>query len=253
MTRQQPPRIATWILKHFGCGPDIDVLLGDLAEQYLKGSAIWYWRQALKAIPVGIFREIRAHKGIAASALLIGWGVWILSLMWFFPFVSQYFLPTRMFPKPYPVGPFESPNFVAKGVGVAINLSDPIGSAWSLLIMPVGTLFDMAGLGALYRFGFSVALPLVVAAICGWLVARFHRPQQKAVVLLFAGSILAMDLLLFGNFVLTLGPRPAYVLLGPLTAYVAASVGGILFGGALLHDHSRTASDWRNAPAKRAR
>jgi hypothetical protein len=28
MTRQQPPRIATWILKHFGCGPDIDVLLG---------------------------------------------------------------------------------------------------------------------------------------------------------------------------------------------------------------------------------
>jgi hypothetical protein len=39
--------------------------------------------------------------------------------------------------------------------------------------------------------------------MCGWLVARFHREQQTSVVLLFAGSILLMDLLLFGWFVFT--------------------------------------------------
>jgi len=34
-----------------------------------------------------VFREIRSHKWIAARALLTGWGLWILSLVWFFPFV----------------------------------------------------------------------------------------------------------------------------------------------------------------------
>ena len=73
------PRIATWMLKHFGSGPDNDTLLGDLAEQYQRnGNAMWYWRQALKAIPVSFFKEIRAHKWIAARALLTGWVVWII-------------------------------------------------------------------------------------------------------------------------------------------------------------------------------
>ena len=76
---RQPPRIATWMLKHFGSGPDIETLLGDLAEQYQRnGNAMWYWRQALKAIPVSSFKEIRAHKWIAARALLTGWVVWMI-------------------------------------------------------------------------------------------------------------------------------------------------------------------------------
>ena len=76
---RQPPRIATWMLKHFGSGPDIETLLGDLAEQYQRnGNAMWYWRQALKAIPVSSFKVIRAHKWIAARALLTGWVVWII-------------------------------------------------------------------------------------------------------------------------------------------------------------------------------
>jgi hypothetical protein len=71
MTPKPPPVIATWLLEHFGCGPNIDTVLGDLAEQYLhNGSAAWYWRQTMKAIPITFFREIRAHKGVAARALL---------------------------------------------------------------------------------------------------------------------------------------------------------------------------------------
>ena len=77
----QPPRIATWMLKHFGPGPDNDTLLGDLAEQYQRnGNAMWYWRQALKAIPVSLFKEIRGHKWIAGRALLTGWAVWMIFL-----------------------------------------------------------------------------------------------------------------------------------------------------------------------------
>ena len=38
-------------------------VLGDLAERYSQnGGAIWYWRQALKAIPVSLFREIQGYR-----------------------------------------------------------------------------------------------------------------------------------------------------------------------------------------------
>ena len=66
------------MLKHFGSGPDIETLLGDLAEQYQQnGNVMWYWRQALKAIPVSLFKEIRAHKWMAGRVLmaLMGWVV----------------------------------------------------------------------------------------------------------------------------------------------------------------------------------
>ena len=66
-------------------------------------------------------------------ALLTGWSLWILSLVWFFPFVSHYFFAFK-FPKPYPVTrPFASPDFFAKGLGIAFSLSDPIGSASSVM------------------------------------------------------------------------------------------------------------------------
>ena len=66
-----------------------------------------------------------------------------------------------------------------------------------------------AGLRHVYPFVFAVALPLIVGAMCGWLVARFHRDQQTGVVLLFAGSLLLMNLVLFGPFILFSGPPVA--------------------------------------------
>jgi len=63
MTSKQPPRIATWLLKRFGSGPNKDAVLGDLSERYLQNdSAMWYWRQAIKAIPVSFFREIQGYR-----------------------------------------------------------------------------------------------------------------------------------------------------------------------------------------------
>jgi hypothetical protein len=73
MTLKHPPGAATWLLKHFGCGPDKDAVLGDLAEQYAKkGSAMWYWRQTMKAIPVSFFREIQGARLPMARAMGIG-------------------------------------------------------------------------------------------------------------------------------------------------------------------------------------
>jgi hypothetical protein len=83
------------MLKQFGSGPNNDVLLGDLAEQYRQnGNAMWYWRQAMKGIPVSFFKEIRGHKATAARALLMGWGLWTLYVVWIVPRVTPYFLGT---------------------------------------------------------------------------------------------------------------------------------------------------------------
>jgi hypothetical protein len=79
MTLKHPPRVATWLLKHFGSGPDKDAVLGDLAEQYSQTkSGVWYWRQVMKAIPVGFFREIQGARipmmrtlGISLLALTV--------------------------------------------------------------------------------------------------------------------------------------------------------------------------------------
>jgi hypothetical protein len=51
------------MLKHFGSGPNNDAVLGDLAEQYRhKNRAMWYWRQAMKAIPVSFLKEKRKFE-----------------------------------------------------------------------------------------------------------------------------------------------------------------------------------------------
>ena len=221
MSSKQPPRIATWMLKHFGSGPDNDALLGDLAEQYpQKDSAMWYWRQAMKAIPVSFFQEIQGHKRIAARALLTGWVMWILGGISIFPLA-----------------------FLGTNVGYDFEPRYPIGTAWSFMWMPVLGQVGLARPFYLMFTAFANALPLIVGAMCGWLVARFHRNQQTAVVLLFAGSILLMDLLLFGPLIFTVEPPVAYFLVGPLAANVAASVLGILLGGGLLGNKSKIVSN----------
>jgi hypothetical protein len=210
MTAKQPPAIAAWMLRHFGSGPNNEALLGDLAEQYRQNeNAMWYWRQSMKAIPVSFFKEIRGHKATAARALLLGWGLWTLYIMWVIPRLTPYFLGTTGEPS----------------VGVAFVPSDPIGSTWTILTAPVGFHFAVE---RPFSFVFAFALPLIVWALCGLLVARFHREQRTSVVLLFAGSILLMNLLL--NALFHYVPE---ISLGLLVGNAATSFLGILLGGGL--------------------
>src|SRR5262249_17841032 len=91
-----------------------------------------------------------------------------------------------------------------------------------------------------YPFVFAVAFPLIIGAVSGWLVARFHGGQRIAVILLFAGSIPLMNLLFFGQLFLSFGSPETYPFLIQHTTNVAASLLGILLGGGILRSgHSQ--------------
>lgn len=81
MTANQPPRIATWLLRHFGSGPNVEAIIGDLDERYRQGRPRgWYWREAMLAVLLSFAGELQAHKLLALQALIIGWTVKILWL-----------------------------------------------------------------------------------------------------------------------------------------------------------------------------
>jgi hypothetical protein len=51
MKSANPPRLAVWLLEHFGPEANREALAGDLCENYRQGRAkTWYWRQVLAAL-----------------------------------------------------------------------------------------------------------------------------------------------------------------------------------------------------------
>jgi hypothetical protein len=73
VTIDRPPRFAGRLLKRLVPGQDHDVLLGDLNEEYQRGrSKTWYFLQILAAIVVGSWKDLRAHKIVAARAVATG-------------------------------------------------------------------------------------------------------------------------------------------------------------------------------------
>lgn len=243
MTPKQPPRIATWMLKHFGCGANNDVVLGDLEEHYQhNGSAVCYWRQVLKAVPVSLFKELRDHAWIAAAAIMTGWVLWYLCVVTIFSGLSN--------------------AFFGMGMGVDIEPSYPIGTAWSILWAPVGI---PANVNQPFSYLYSVLLPLIAWGICSWLVriiggvyfdrvedgtlkgtrlaVRLHHNRGNGIALLFAVSTLLLNLLLIGPFITNYqqhvqGPSAEWLIsyVTHLALYVAASILGILIGGGLLRN-----------------
>jgi hypothetical protein len=70
----EPPRIARWLLTHFGCSPNNDAVIGDLDERYQQNrSGLWYWQQMLVALVTGFTTEVRRHKRLVFRAVAIGW------------------------------------------------------------------------------------------------------------------------------------------------------------------------------------
>jgi hypothetical protein len=54
MTSRVPPRIATWLLRHWGPGYQNESLAGDLHEEYQRNrTRRWYWRQVIEAVCIG--------------------------------------------------------------------------------------------------------------------------------------------------------------------------------------------------------
>ena len=93
MPSLQPPKLAKWLLVHFGCGPNNVSAVGDLDERYRRGcSYLWYWKQAFLTIVASFFNEIWRHKLSAIRALLIGW---FIKVMWFSVFSYTYGRPPQ--------------------------------------------------------------------------------------------------------------------------------------------------------------
>jgi len=91
MRSDQPPKAAAWLLRHFGCSPNNDAVIGDLDERYRQGrSALWYWRQALLAIVMSFCKEIWSHKPLAIRALLVGWMVKLICLSVYYRYAVEY-------------------------------------------------------------------------------------------------------------------------------------------------------------------
>jgi len=65
--------IAIWLFERL----DLDAALtGDLLEERDLGrSAIWYWRQVLVAVWIGIWRAVRQHKLLTLRAVLTGFAI----------------------------------------------------------------------------------------------------------------------------------------------------------------------------------
>jgi hypothetical protein len=93
MNQNQPPKAATWLLRHFGSSPNNESVIGDLDERYRQGrSYFWYWRQAFQAIVASFLNEVCPHKLLAIRTLVIGW---IIKVMWFSIFTHTYGRPPQ--------------------------------------------------------------------------------------------------------------------------------------------------------------
>jgi len=60
--KSNPPTRAIWLLQHACPRSDNEALTGDLIERFREGqSRVWFWKQVLIAIAVGVLGEIRRH------------------------------------------------------------------------------------------------------------------------------------------------------------------------------------------------
>src|SRR4051812_23109135 len=77
MTLKPAPRAATWFLNRFGSNTVDESVTGDLIEQYQRGrGSLWYWRQVLSIVYMGLFREFRSDKIRFIGAFVSTWCVW---------------------------------------------------------------------------------------------------------------------------------------------------------------------------------
>ena len=79
MRSDQPPRIAKWLLLHFGSSPNNQSILGDLDERYREAqSQLWYWRQTVYALTASLWSQVSTQKWLALRAIALGWICWFL-------------------------------------------------------------------------------------------------------------------------------------------------------------------------------
>ena len=177
MTPLRPPVLAAWLFEHFGCGPNTDAVLGDLAERYVHKTRVWYWRQVLKGILVSVATEALRHKAIAVLAIVTGCVAWFVFLAMYSGFVFGF-------------AARSGPSF-----DLFQYLAHPL-IAWAALWMPVAVSLSLPRDSTVFQLWIQLALPFVAWVACGWIVTRVGRGHpHRDLAPVFAGFILLLDLL----------------------------------------------------------
>jgi hypothetical protein len=184
---------------------------------------MWYWRQALKAIPVSAFREVREHKWMVVKAVVVALVVWT-----FFvgsELTLSYFLP----PGPHP--------------SFDLAQASRHGAVWALLYEPVFKGLHLRPRNPVaFVLWIQILLPLMVWAMIGWIVARvdirldppkLRMHYRRDMVIVFACWMLLVHLLLIGPAIRYMVGVGASHLVIPVVAYAVSSIGAILLGGSL--------------------
>jgi hypothetical protein len=163
MTSKRPPRSATWLLRHFGCNKNNDAVIGDLDERYAHGkTGVWYWRQALIAILVSFFDDIRGHKLETLRAMIVGWPIFYVLGALSFDFLARV-------EQKYPPGLL----YAAVSQVTAIWKPATFTSLYWNTDLVIGSV-----------------MMLLIGVIPGWTIAKLHRSRKRAFLLLFSGTVL---------------------------------------------------------------
>jgi hypothetical protein len=217
MKPKHPPVIATWLLRNLGSSPNNEAVLGDLAEEFSRKGAMWYWRQSLRAVPVSALREVRGHKWLAVRAVVVAFVLWTMFIG--SELTLSYFLPP---------GPQVSLDLVQA-------LRHPILGWSAVLYQPVvkGFVSEHSN-PVVFVLWIQILLPLLVWATIGWIVARIDiRSYRRDLVVVFAGWMVVVHLVLIGPAIRYIVGIGASHLVVPVAAYAVASIAAILLGGSL--------------------
>lgn len=199
----QPPKVAKWLLRHFGCSPNNPAIVGDLDERLGEGrSRGWYWHEVLIAIMAGIFEQVRTYKLRALRSLIFGW-----VLLNLFGWLRVFLL--------IPLWPH-----LSYGLNVGGNRWIELQS----ILLPI-----------------LVSSELAWPACVGWLLARTNRPNGKAMVLLLILCVIPARVLILLIRVPSI-PSPRNLLLMFFYNMLLLSV-SLLFGGGFFRRAGGTDSE----------
>jgi hypothetical protein len=165
VTRTQPPTIAAWLLRHLGCSPNNDAVIGDLDERYQRGrSRKWYWRQVLVAIGESVLTDSRLHKLSVFRGLVIG-NVFKIVSLYSLAFIVGYL--ARYQP------PWETPNLLLFSVISAILLCAVNGRLLASLCRP----YRKTIVFAFVLWQLIAVIPFIgyIAAPFSWILEVDHR------------------------------------------------------------------------------
>jgi len=221
------------MLRHFGCSPNNDAVIGDLDEWYRHGRyPLWYWRQTLTAIAIGLFQEVWRNKARTLAALGVGW-----SMLALYQFIRHRLLPV-----------------------IEFELSPQLALAQYVFsrLLPRDWLIY-------YQWLYFVLIAIMVAilgaifgAFSGWVIAKFRPSPRNPMVVAFAVSVCAYWAYAILWSIAKWGLRAVLIIPGHeirgLFLFVLIQIvwmtiiASILFGGGLLQ--SRIENSWRNGEEK---